>query len=76
MSFRKVAYLPDPFRQSQKKMTAFKDWPLWAQIALVVPIAIAYIPIYFACMLIKECLRDRKFRLSKEYHGLDNNNVV
>lgn len=58
------------------QMLPFEDWPLWAQVALVVPAATAYITLYFIAVLIKECCHDRRARTRREYHGLGGTNMV
>lgn len=63
-------------RTTTIKMSSFKDWPLWAQVAVIVPAAISYIPLYFTFVLLKECREGRKIRRSKTYQNLGGDNIV
>jgi len=52
-------------------MIEFTEWPTWAQVALVVPLIMSYVPIYFACVLINQWIIDRKAKSLQQYKKLN-----
>lgn len=57
-------------------MTAFTQWPTWAQLALLVPLVMSYVPIYFACALVSQCIEDRKAKRAQQYRKLEGDGAV
>lgn len=47
-------------------MIEFTEWPTWAQVALVVPLVMSYVPVYFVCVLINQCITDGKAKPSQQ----------
>lgn len=44
--------------------------------ALIVPLVMSYLPVYFACVLINQCITDRKAKPSQQYNKLNGNAMV
>lgn len=54
-------------------MVPFMEWPLWAQVALILSLVVDYVPIYFAWLCIAQCLRGWRNSTSSGYQAMQGN---